>query len=1154
MSTIKKQKKYDKIEDLSKSEIKNILSKMGMSLDRTNRPKSYYVDLYNTAKKAKHKVTRDDTSFAFDENKSTSRKRRRSLKKPIFQNQYSMHKIEEIEEEDGSSIKKPKMNKKSGNKINNVIINNTLNEDIIKNKIYGLVRPKITDIALNRKLFEDKDNLFHHQSRVIDSMNTMKNENLPDNNEIIEENAKNIKIKVEKYSNSDSSSQNSNINKKKEINKETQLNLSAYKIKEDSSEFKNINDNFDKHEIKEIIKNKFSNWQDVNEEQNESNIQKYQTIKTIIKTEGKKDKKIKTVTFGSTLIYPPQSEDIEVNEEEPSPLQENEDMSKFTDSHNQNNDEEEEQIYKQKMEQLMNSIPSLDKYLKEQNSDKKVPIEINKQKEMNENKFLPIIENEEEETNQLNIEKERINESSNNEESNQKFNIITSTRINEEEDDNNLNELNSNTLIYQKYQVKNPIVEKSEESNQDEENEILQNVISEEKTEKITDNAQINEKPQTQEQINNNTNTEEQKQDISFKYDNIDENQNINLQQYKMKSNRIHINEKNNSKNIDIIQKDEAEQHENKITNNQNNIIVSTINQENEEAQNKEQKPKITNFYIKSIKTHTIPNIEKEKNLENIDKEKPISYISNNDNKNNKDKIFKLEDIIQTKPSDNLETINKIFEYKKYKPKDFHIESKIKSDNKENRSFKDECESQEKITEKDFQENEIINIDQYSRDIEIEDEKSKELIEYNISDDNKNQKNNDFSNKESISEKEENQGELIDYGDENEENLIDYQDDQYNKDLIDYQSDEQNNDKEELINYENYEKENKDLIDYQDNQNNKEELIEYGNDDNNLIDYGDEEGDNERGDKNYYSQNQKMEIDDEEEYNRTNITQNENDNNIIRSKDYQKRYINANVNNKSYQPYSENLKQAYNSTTGNNQRKYNSTTQNYSKYHPSNNQSTTDIDNTNITNRRTMIPLEKSIQDTTIEILPSTNINNIDIPRQQNESEEEPSWEYIFPPGKQPSNERVIVTSVLIALITIAFIFTFNNPQIISSLYHSASSDPRTRLEIVLGLFILVLLIMGYKIRATKQHYIQIATNDYHYLKNILHNKAINGDYNGVVMETFISDISTSHNLSLHEYTISVLPYLRELIFKDRFIIESTVYIANESKVLWREI
>ena len=43
---------------------------------------------------------------------------------------------------------------------------------------------------------------------------------------------------------------------------------------------------------------------------------------------------------------------------------------------------------------------------------------------------------------------------------------------------------------------------------------------------------------------------------------------------------------------------------------------------------------------------------------ENIDKEKPISYISNNDNKNNKDKIFKLEDIIQTKPSDNLETIN----------------------------------------------------------------------------------------------------------------------------------------------------------------------------------------------------------------------------------------------------------------------------------------------------------------------------------------------------------------------------------------------------------------------------------------------------------------------------------------------------------------
>ena len=31
-------------------------------------------------------------------------------------------------------------------------------------------------------------------------------------------------------------------------------------------------------------------------------------------------------------------------------------------------------------------------------------------------------------------------------------------------------------------------------------------------------------------------------------------------------------------------------------------------------------------------------------------------------------------------------------------------------------------------------------------------------LKYNISDDNKNQKNNDFSNKERISEKEENQG------------------------------------------------------------------------------------------------------------------------------------------------------------------------------------------------------------------------------------------------------------------------------------------------------------------------------------------------------------------------------------------------------------
>ena len=135
MSTIKKRKNFRNIDDLSKSEIKNLLNKMGMSLDRSNRPKSYYVDLYNTAQKAKHKVTRDDTSFAFDE--STLRKRRRSQRlqsKPKFE---ELDAIEEEDYEEESTVKRPK---KSGNKIIKKI----------KNKEH------IDNGALNKKLLYDE--------------------------------------------------------------------------------------------------------------------------------------------------------------------------------------------------------------------------------------------------------------------------------------------------------------------------------------------------------------------------------------------------------------------------------------------------------------------------------------------------------------------------------------------------------------------------------------------------------------------------------------------------------------------------------------------------------------------------------------------------------------------------------------------------------------------------------------------------------------------------------------------------------------------------------------------------------------------------------------------------------------------------------------
>ena len=110
MSTLTN-KNYDNIESLSKSEIKTILNRMGISLDRSKHPKSYYISLYNSAQKAKHKVTRDDTSFAFNGNRATTRKRKRSLKQKKQLKSEALESIEEDNNEQQSTSKKPNESK-----------------------------------------------------------------------------------------------------------------------------------------------------------------------------------------------------------------------------------------------------------------------------------------------------------------------------------------------------------------------------------------------------------------------------------------------------------------------------------------------------------------------------------------------------------------------------------------------------------------------------------------------------------------------------------------------------------------------------------------------------------------------------------------------------------------------------------------------------------------------------------------------------------------------------------------------------------------------------------------------------------------------------------------------------------------------------------
>ena len=66
---------FQELENLSKADLKNKLSQMGMSLDRDDHPRDYYAQLYLEKSNAKNKITRDNTPFY--NNKVLRRKRER---------------------------------------------------------------------------------------------------------------------------------------------------------------------------------------------------------------------------------------------------------------------------------------------------------------------------------------------------------------------------------------------------------------------------------------------------------------------------------------------------------------------------------------------------------------------------------------------------------------------------------------------------------------------------------------------------------------------------------------------------------------------------------------------------------------------------------------------------------------------------------------------------------------------------------------------------------------------------------------------------------------------------------------------------------------------------------------------------------------------
>lgn len=162
MSSLKKTRRIRNIEDLSMSELKSLLQRMGMSLDRKNHPKKYYVNLYRSKTKQKHKITRNETSFACSQSKTTNRKRKRSKinqKEQKFKLAQSTQDEEnndtecknesknesENENEDSTPPKEPEMKKKKQlhlNKKNPFLINN----DEPKETFVGKVIEKIEEL------------------------------------------------------------------------------------------------------------------------------------------------------------------------------------------------------------------------------------------------------------------------------------------------------------------------------------------------------------------------------------------------------------------------------------------------------------------------------------------------------------------------------------------------------------------------------------------------------------------------------------------------------------------------------------------------------------------------------------------------------------------------------------------------------------------------------------------------------------------------------------------------------------------------------------------------------------------------------------------------------------------------------------------------
>ena len=91
---------YQEVENLSNAELKNKLFQMGMSLDKKNHPRDYYVEMYLEKSNAKNKITRDNTPFNREQMLRGKRERQKETDKELLEDpNYVPEEFEEEEEE-----------------------------------------------------------------------------------------------------------------------------------------------------------------------------------------------------------------------------------------------------------------------------------------------------------------------------------------------------------------------------------------------------------------------------------------------------------------------------------------------------------------------------------------------------------------------------------------------------------------------------------------------------------------------------------------------------------------------------------------------------------------------------------------------------------------------------------------------------------------------------------------------------------------------------------------------------------------------------------------------------------------------------------------------------------------------------------------------